>query len=94
MSDTSQKAMKRLKNSTQRGFFRTLREEVTKVATYGGNAVDGLIFEQRKALLKDRLVGDAEFLADLNNSAEEFGGIEACKQAHNELVSLLEELKL
>lgn len=94
MSDTDQKAMKRLKNCSNRGFFRTLREECTKFATYGGNAVDGLIFEQRKALLRDRLVGDAEFLADLNNSAEEFGGIGACKQAHNDLVNLLEELKL
>ena len=88
-----QKAMKHLKNNN-RGFFRTLREEVTKVTSYGGNAVDGLIFEQRKALLRDRLIGDAEFLSDLQNSAEEFGGIEACKQAHNELVSLLEGLKL
>lgn len=93
MSDTDQKAMKRLKNSN-RGFFRTLREECTKFAAYGGNAVDGLIFEQRKQLLKDRLVGDAEFLSDLQNAAEEFGGIEGCKAAHNELVSMLEELKL
>ena len=93
MSDTDQKAMKRLKNSN-RGFFRTLREEITKVTTYGGNAVDGLIFEQRKALLKDRLVGDAEFLDELRNATEEFGGINGCKAAHNELVELMEELKL
>ena len=93
MSNEDNKAMKRLK-SNQRGFFRTLREEATKFATYGGNAVDGLIFEQRKQLLKDRLVGDAEFLNDLNVAAEEFGGIAGCKAAHNELVTLLEELKL
>lgn len=93
MSNEDKKAMKRLKNSN-RGFFRTLREEATKVASYGGNAVDGLIFEQRKTLLKDRLVGDAEFLADLTSAAEEFGGIEGCKAAHNALVGLLEELKL
>ena len=94
MSDANKQAVKRLKNGPQRGFFRTLREEVGKVATYGGNAIDGLIFEQRKQLLKDRLVGDAEFLNDLINATEEFGGIAGCKQAHNELVSLLEELKL
>ena len=93
MSYADKKAVKRLR-SNNRGFFRTLREEAVKVATYGGNAVDGLIFEQRKQLLKDRLVGDAEFLADLTSAAEEFGGIEGCKAAHNELVSLLEELKL
>ena len=93
MSDKDQKALKRLKHNN-RGFFRTLREEATKIASYGGNAVDGLIFEQRKQLLKDRLVGDAEFLNDLTNAAEEFGGIEGCKAAHNELVTLLEELKL
>ena len=92
MSDSGQKALKRL--NAQKGFFRTLREEVVKVATYGGNAVDGLIFEQRKQLLKDRLLGDAEFLNDLRDSAEEFGGINGCKAAHNELVELLEELKI
>lgn len=93
MSDADKKAMKHLKNNN-RGFFRALREECTKAAVYGGNAIDGLIFEQRKQLLKDRLVGDAEFLDELTSAAEEFGGVEACKQAHNELVELMEGLKL
>ena len=80
--------------SRPKGFFRSLRELASETATYGANAVDGLIFEQRRSLLRDRLVGDAEFMRTLKEDMDEFGGLQGCKNAHNELVGLLEDLKL
>lgn len=93
MSDADKQAVKRIK-ANSKGFFRTFRTALTETASYGVSAIDGLIFEQKRSLIRDRTVGDAEFLRDLRDDAEEFGGINACKQAHNELVALMEELKL
>ena len=77
-----------------KGLFRTFREVGSSLGELTINGIDSLIFEQRKALLKDRLINDAVFLRDLQDGAKQFGGVNACKAFHNELVSLLEELQL
>ena len=77
-----------------KGLFRTFREISSSLGELTVNGVDGLIFEQRKAQLRERLIDDAAYWRDLQDDAKPFGGIDGCKVAHNQLVSLLEELQL
>lgn len=77
-----------------KGFFRTVRELSAQVGALTSNGVTGLIYEQRLAQLRERTIGDAEFLDDLKKDAVRFGGLNECKKAHNELCALLEDLEL
>ena len=77
-----------------KGLFRTFREISSSLGELTVNGVDGLIFEQRKAQLRERLIDDAAYWRDLQDDAKPFGGIDGCKVAHNQLVWLLEELQL
>lgn len=77
-----------------KGLFRTFREVSSSLGELAVNGVDGLIFEQRRAFLRERLIGDATFLKELQDDAKPYGGVEGCKAAHNQLVGLLKELEL
>lgn len=77
-----------------KGFFRTLKALSAQTSEVCANSLSAIIFEQRRELLRDRTVGDAQWVSQLESDAEEFGGLESCKAAHNKLVSLLEELQI
>lgn len=94
-STTTTTVQSQPKTSTRpRGFFRTMRELSSQVGELTSNGITGLIYEQRLSQLRDRTVGDAEFLDELKKDADRFGGLNECKKAHNELLNLLEDLEL
>lgn len=77
-----------------KGFFRVLKGLTAQTAEVCGNTLSSVIFEQRRELLRDRTIGDAQWMAQLEADASEFGGIESCKKAHDKLIDLLEELQI
>lgn len=94
MAKVASNQIQQFSRKPTKGLVRTFREVGSSLGELTINGIDSLIFEQRKTQLKERLIDDAVFLRDLQDGAKQFGGINACKAAHNELVSLLEELQL
>lgn len=94
MTKTVSPQIQQFTNKPVKGLFRTFREVSSSLGELTINGVDGLIFEQRKAQLRERLIDDAEFYGKLVEDSAKYGGVEGCKVAHNNLVKLLEELRL
>ena len=94
MAKVASQQVQQFSGKPTKGLFRTFREIGSSLGELTVNGIDGLIFEQRKAQLRDRLIGDAEFFSSLQENAKQFGGIDACKVVHNELINLLKDLEL